>query len=105
MQITQVQLEDLITLRRNEQELDRFAFLETISFLCVGYFCVSTEIRFIIQLKDEIPSFRNFDIEEKTLESEYWHSKSLELSCSFLPSDCPLLNHVLLSYQKHHAPS
>lgn len=23
----------------------------------------------------------------------------------FLPSDCPLLNHVLLSFQKHHAPS
>ena len=23
----------------------------------------------------------------------------------FLPSDCPLLNHVMLSYSKHHAPS
>ena len=34
-----------------------------------------------------------------------WHTKSLEIACSFLPSDCPLLNHVLLSYQKHHAPS
>ena len=48
MQITPIQLEDLASLRRNEQELDRFAFLETVSFLCVGYFCVSTEIRFII---------------------------------------------------------
>ena len=105
MQIAQVQLEDLVALRRNEQELDRYAFLETVSFLTVGYFCVSTEIRFIIQLKDEISSFNNFDIAEKTLESELWHSKSLELACSFLPSDCPLLNHVLLSYQKHHAPS
>ena len=34
-----------------------------------------------------------------------WHSKSLEIAVSFLPSDCPLLNHILLSYQKHHAPS
>ena len=41
----------------------------------------------------------------KTDESEYWHTKSIEVACSFLPSDCPLLNHILLSYQKHHAPS
>ena len=41
----------------------------------------------------------------KTDESEYWHTKSLEVACCFLPSDCPLLNHILLSYQKHHAPS
>ena len=48
MQITPLQLEDFVAIRRNEQELDRFAFLETVSFLTVGYFCVSTEIRFII---------------------------------------------------------
>ena len=93
-----MQLEDLSSLRRNEQELDRFAFLETVSFLCVGYFCVSTEIRFIIQLKEEISSFEKFDIPTKTDESEFWHTKSLEVACSFLPSDCPLLNHILLSY-------
>jgi len=34
-----------------------------------------------------------------------WHTISLEIACSFLPSDCPLFNHILLSYQKHHAPS
>ena len=79
--------------------------METVSFLCVGYFCVSTEIRFIIQLKEEISSFPKFDLNKKTEESEYWHTKSLEVACSFLPSDCPLLNHILLSYQKHHAPS
>ena len=71
----------------------------------MGYFCVSTEIRFIIQLKEEISSFKDFDSAKKTNESEYWHTKSLEVACSFLPSDCPLLNHILLSYQKHHAPS
>ena len=105
MQSTPIQLEDLASLRRNEQELDRFAFLETVSFLCVGYFCVSTEIRFIIQLKEEIGSFKEFDVAKKQNESEFWHTKSLEVACSFLPSDCPLLNHILLSYQKHHAPS
>jgi hypothetical protein len=42
---------------------------------------------------------------EKGKESEFWHAKSLELACSFLPSDCPLLSHILLSYQKHHSPT
>jgi hypothetical protein len=66
---------------------------------------MSTEIRFVIQLKDEIKAFPSFEINQKTAESEFWHAKSLEIAVSFLPSDCPLLNHILLSYQKHHAPS
>lgn len=41
---------------------------------------------------------------QKQKESEYWHAKSLELACSFLPGECPLLNHINLSYQKHFAP-
>jgi hypothetical protein len=56
-------------------------------------------------LKEELDKIPNFDAATKTKESELWHAKSLEVACSFLPSDCPLLNHVLLSYQKHHAPS
>jgi hypothetical protein len=28
----------------------------------------------------------------------------LEIACSFLPGECPLLNHINLSYQKHFAP-
>lgn len=39
------------------------------------------------------------------MESELWHTMSLDVACTYLPSDCPLLNHILLSYQKHHAPS
>jgi hypothetical protein len=43
--------------------------------------------------------------QQKLLESEYWHAKSLEMACSFLPSECPLFKHILLSYNKHHSPS
>lgn len=46
----------------------------------------------------------NYDPLMKHKESEYWHAKSLEIACSFLPSECPLLNHINLSYQKHFAP-
>lgn len=53
MQLAPIQLEDLTVPRSNESELTRDSFLETISFIIVGYFCVSTEIRFIIQLKEE----------------------------------------------------
>ena len=105
MQISPIKLEDLCQIRRNEECLARESFLELVSFLIVGYFCASTEIRFIIQLKDEISKFVGFSVEKKTSESELWHTMSLDIACSFLPSDCPLLNHILLSYQKHHAPS
>lgn len=105
MQVTPMKLEDINTVRRNEEVLTRESFLEIISFLIVGYFCASTEIRFIIQLKDEISKFDNFEADKMTQQSEFWHTISLDVACSFLPSDCPLLNHILLSYQKHHAPS
>lgn len=105
MQISPIQHEDFVINRRNEQEISRDSFLETISFLIVGYFCISTEYRFIIQLKEETDKFIKFDSAVKQKESEFWHAKSLEVAATFLPSDCPLLNHVLLSYQKHHAPS
>lgn len=48
MQITPIQRDDLTMHRRNEQEVSRDAFLETVSFYIVSYFCISTEIRFII---------------------------------------------------------
>ncbi len=44
-----------------------------------------------------------WDSAEKQKESEYWHAKSLEIACSFMPGECPLLNHINLSYQKHFA--
>jgi hypothetical protein len=93
-----MKLEDINTVRRNEEVLTRESFLEIISFLIVGYFCASTEIRFIIQLKDEISKFDNFEADKMTQQSEFWHTISLDVACSFLPSDCPLLNHILLSY-------
>lgn len=37
-------------------------------------------------------------------ESEFWHGKAIEIACGFLPSESPLVTHILQSYQKHHAP-
>jgi hypothetical protein len=46
----------------------------------------------------------SYDPTIKHKESEYWHAKSLEVACTFLPGERPLLNHINLSYQKHFAP-
>jgi hypothetical protein len=100
MQLQAFKLRDLIEEGKNELELTRESFIFKISHLAVAYFCYSTEIRFILQMKED----PNFEVGEKQKESEYWHAKSLEIACSFLPGECPLLNHINLSYQKHFAP-
>ena len=103
MQIQPVRMRDFLTFTRNEQQLSRESFLEKLQLLVVSYFCVSTELRFIIQSRS---GFMKPEIKkEKELEQEYWHVKALDISCSFLPSECPLFNHILLSYQKHHDPT
>lgn len=87
---------DFLTTTRDETELSRDSFLEKLCILTVCYFCMSTEMRFLLHsrgkyLKPEVK-------EEREIESEYWHAKSLEIACTFLPSECPLLKHILLSY-------
>lgn len=34
-----------------------------------------------------------------------WHAMALETAGTFLPSECPLVSHIILSYQKHHSPA
>jgi hypothetical protein len=48
MQIQPVSLKDLLSSTRNEVELSRDSFLEKLSLLSVSYFCVSTEMRFLL---------------------------------------------------------
>jgi len=97
MQLQPVSLRgDLLSQARNECELSRDSFLEKIALLSVAYFCVSTEMRFILQSREQYLSSPIKRTRE--MESEYWHQKSLEIACTFLPSECPLLNHILLSY-------
>lgn len=38
-------------------------------------------------------------------DSEMWHAMALEAACTFLPSECPLVSHIIVSYQKHHSPA
>eukprot|EP00350_Pseudokeronopsis_sp_OXSARD2_P013831 CAMPEP_0170568474 /NCGR_PEP_ID=MMETSP0211-20121228/81222_1 /TAXON_ID=311385 /ORGANISM="Pseudokeronopsis sp., Strain OXSARD2" /LENGTH=124 /DNA_ID=CAMNT_0010890387 /DNA_START=839 /DNA_END=1213 /DNA_ORIENTATION=+ len=100
MQITPLTVHDLYSNTTWEVELTRDSILEKMSYLAVSYFCMSTELRFIYQIKDD----PKIDPVLKKKESEFWHSKALEIACSFFPSESPLVSHILSSYQKHHAP-
>ena len=61
---------------------------------------MSTELRFLMQVKDDPVN----DPALRKKQSEYWHAKALEISVSYLPSECPLVTHIITSYSKHHAP-
>ena len=41
-------MRDCLNMSRNEQQLSRESFLEKLQLLIVSYFCVGTEMRFII---------------------------------------------------------
>ena len=101
MQLSPITLQDICNSNNFELELTRELILEKITFLAVSYFCVSTELRFMVTVDEG----DNRPPSEKRKDSEYWHSKALEIGCSFLPSECPLVNHILMSYNKHHSPS
>ena len=66
-------------------ELCKDAMLEKIVLLSVAYFCIGTEMRFLLS---SLPPNQQSDAKK---DSEAWHAKSLHLSSTFLPPDCPLV--------------
>lgn len=100
MQIAPLTLTDFMTATAPVIELTREYILEKLCFLCVSYFCIGTEFRFLHQLNETISS-----VSFQRKDSEYWHGKAVEIAISFLPSESPLVSHILMSYEKHHSPS
>jgi len=97
MQLSPLSIVDVLSEYDKQLELTRESLLEKVALLVVSYFCISTEKRFLSQeLTGE---------NAKTIlkESEFYHAKALEIACCFLPTDCPLVAHVYMSYQKHHS--
>ena len=89
----------------NSHELSRDAILEKIILLTVSYFCVGTELRFLNNAADEKKKCSEKEKKAKKEQSEMWHAQALEASARFLPSECPLVAHVITNYQKHHSPA
>jgi len=112
MHLLPMSLEELNLHIDNSHELSRDAMLEKIILLSVSYFCVGTELRFLSgapgNAKEKKPSYSEFGEVEKgytKADSEMWHAMALEAAGTFLPSECPLVSHVIVSYQKHHSPA
>jgi hypothetical protein len=113
MHLLPMSLEELNLHIDNSHELSRDAMMEKIILLSVSYFCVGTELRFLSasNSKDKAPVKQVYgempDPDQKYVkaDSEMWHAMALETSGTFLPSECPLVSHIIMSYQKHHSPA
>jgi hypothetical protein len=115
MHLLPMSLEELNLHIDNSHELSRDAMLEKIILLSVSYFCVGTELRFLSTSQAPPSSKRGAasypdlgDAAQPTYskaDSEMWHAMALEAAGTFLPSECPLVSHIILSYQKHHSPA
>ena len=74
-------------------ELGKDSMLEKIVLVAVSYFCIGTEMRFLMQKQCA-------NISKK--ESEVFHAKALHIATLFLPNECPLVNHIVNSYIKNY---
>ena len=116
MHLLPMSLEELNLHIDNSHELSRDAMLEKIILLSVSYFCVGTELRFLSAAnqgakekpKSSSNSYSDLGDHDRgytKADSEMWHAMALEAACTFLPSECPLVSHIIVSYQKHHSPA
>ncbi len=93
MHLSPMNYDELSSKLERSHELNKDAMLEKIILFVVSFFCVGTELRFLSQKEC-------FKVTKK--DSEMWHAKSLHTASVFLPSDCPLVTHIINSYKKHH---
>lgn len=106
MHLLPMSLEELNLHVDNSHELSRDAMLEKIILLSVSYFCVGTELRFLTaQQAKQGPQKSIYGSDSSLMvpqyslkDSEMWHAMGLETSGTFLPSECPLVSHVILSF-------
>jgi len=97
MKLKRLDFRDIYGCRATDLVLTRENLVERLILLVASYFWIGTELRFLKQLNTE--GFKD------TEDAEYWHGKAVELAINFLPSNAPLVKHIVTSYQKHHAPS
>ena len=68
-------------------ELSKDAMLEKVVLIVTAYFCIATEIKFII--KENEASAQSCELTRK--DSEAFHAKALYIALLFLPSEFPLV--------------
>ncbi len=94
MHLSLMGAEELNAKLENTHEMCKDAMLEKIVIACVAYFCIGTEMRFLIA--------KSSDLDFNKKDSEAWHAKAMHIACCFLPNDCPLVIHICSSYTKNY---
>lgn len=66
-------------------ETNKDSLLYKALYVIVAYFCIGTELRFLSDLNP---------LRYTLKDSEVWHAKAIHIASYFLPSDCPLIQHI-----------
>ena len=90
MKLKRLDFRDLYGIRSPDLILTRETMIERIILLITSNFCMGTELRFLKQNQAE--GFSD------TKDAEFWHGKAVELAVTFLPSDAPVVKHIVSSY-------
>ena len=94
MHLLPLSLEDLMVSPQIGHEICKDALYEKMIMTTIAYFSIATECRFLSNLENK---------EFYQGESKYWHKAAVELVCTFLPNTCPLVSHIVSSYEKHNS--
>ena len=87
MYLSALNYEDLDLDSDPKYELLRDAIIEKILMLTVSFFSIANELRFLGNKVDN---------------GLYYHSKTVEISCLYLPSTCPIVKHYVNTYCKYY---
>jgi len=93
MHLSLMGAEELNAKLETTHELCKDSMLEKIVLVGVSYFCIGTEMRFLMQKASSALTKKD---------SEAFHAKALHISTLFLPQDCPLVAHIVNSYVKNY---
>ena len=96
MKLKRLDFRDIYGWRSTDLILTRENLVERLILLVSSYFWIGTELRFLKQM--------NVEGFKENKDAEFWHGKAVELAVNFLPSNAPLVKHIVTSYQKHHSP-
>ena len=105
MHLSLMGAEELNAKLENTHELCKDSMLEKIVLVSVSYFCIATEMRFLMQKQASTGSGNGTTTTMSNVskkDSEAFHAKALHITSLFLPSECPLVNHVISSYKKNY---
>ena len=94
MQLSGLRLQDLVISSQLAHEISRDALYEKLIMTAIAYFSLATEYRLLNTFNR---LYEN--------ESKYWHKAAIELVCTFIPNECPLVTHIISNYEKYNSLS